>query len=124
MTAAQPRPWTPAHGLMQHVPARSFSDETSGKSGERRPKGADPNSVVRRIQIQDDNGGFVAEIGVQDNRKYDVVRVDARTILDPGGYLVFKKAKAFGIHTGMYRLATGGLSQLRGQRATFYWYAD
>ncbi|MCX5009306.1 hypothetical protein OHB05_43120 [Streptomyces sp. NBC_00638] len=75
------------------------------------------------VQIQDDNGGFVAEIGVQDGHKYDVVRVDARLLLEPNGYLVFKKAKAFGIHTGMYRLATGGLDQLRGRRTTFHWSA-
>jgi hypothetical protein len=76
------------------------------------------------IQIQDDNGSFVAEVGVEGNRKYASTRVDARTLLDPGGYLLFMKAKLFGIHTGMYRLATGGLDELRGQRSTFYWYAD
>ena len=77
------------------------------------------------IEIQDDNGSTITEIGVQDSEKYASVRVDARSILDPGGYLVFKKAKLFGVHTGMYRLATGGLSEeLKGKKATFYWYAD
>ncbi|GAA0794379.1 hypothetical protein [Spirilliplanes yamanashiensis] len=76
------------------------------------------------IQLQDDNGGFIAEIGVQDRTKTASVRVRADQLLSPGGYLVFMKAKAFGVHTGMYRLATGGLDQLRGHRAHFFWYAD
>ncbi|MGD9530222.1 hypothetical protein [Pseudonocardia sp.] len=76
------------------------------------------------IQVQDDNGSAVAEIGVQDRTKVASVRVPSVQLLDPGGYLVFMKAKMFGIHTGMYRLATGGLSQLAGHSAHFYWYAD
>jgi hypothetical protein len=76
------------------------------------------------IQLQDDNGAFIAEIGVQDRTKTASVRVRADQLLSPGGYLVFMKAKMFGVHTGMYRLATGGLEQLRGHRAHFFWYAD
>jgi hypothetical protein len=96
----------------------------------------DPNSIEialelaahktwwKGIQVQDDNGSVVREISVQDNRKSDSTRVDARILLDASGYLLFMKGKAFNIHTGMYRLATGGLNQLRGQRATFFWSAD
>lgn len=76
------------------------------------------------IQVLDDNGSFVTEVGVQDRTKIASVRVPARQLLSPGGYLVFGKAKLFGVHTWMYRLATGGLDQLAGQRAHFYWYAD
>ncbi|MDX3619237.1 hypothetical protein [Streptomyces europaeiscabiei] len=78
----------------------------------------------KAIQVEDDSGGFVAEVSVKDSKKVDVVRVDARTIVDADGYLLFKKAKLFGVMTGMYRLKTGGLQQLRGRRATFYWSAD
>lgn len=76
------------------------------------------------IQLQDDNGSFIAEIGVQDRTKVASTRVMAQQLLSPGGYLVFMKAKMFGIHTGMYRLATGGLNQLKGQQVHFYWFAD
>lgn len=77
------------------------------------------------IELQDDNGAFLAEIGVQDRSKVASIRIRAQQLLSPGGYLVFKKAKAFGVHTGMYRLATGGLDrQLKGQRVHIYWYAD
>ncbi|WP_406212091.1 hypothetical protein [Streptomyces canus] len=76
------------------------------------------------IQVQDDNGSLIAEIGVQDRNKVASIRVAAQQLLSPGGYLVFSKAKFLGIHTPMYRLATGGLNQLRGRRVTFYWYAD
>ena len=76
------------------------------------------------IEVQDDNGSFITEIGVQDRTKVASVRVRAEQLLSPGGYLVFKKAKAFGVHTGMYRLATGGLSEIRGKRVHFFWYAD
>jgi hypothetical protein len=77
------------------------------------------------IQIQDGSGAYVDEIGVQDNNKIASVRVSSQILVDPGGYLLFLKAKAFGIHTGMYRLNCGGLAdQLRGRRAQFYWYAD
>jgi hypothetical protein len=76
------------------------------------------------IQVQDDNGSPIAEIGVQDRQKVATTRVNAQQLLSPGGYLVFMKAKFLGIHTGMYRLATGGLNQLKGQRVHFYWYAD
>ena len=76
------------------------------------------------VQLQDDNGGFITEIGVQDRNKVASVRIRADQLLDPGGYLVFMKAKLFGVHTGMYRLGTGGLEQLRGKRVHFFWYAD
>ena len=77
------------------------------------------------IELQDDTGAYITEIGVQDRTKVATTRIRSEQLLSPGGYLVFKKAKAFGIHTGMYRLATGGLtSQFKGQRAHFYWYAD
>ncbi|MEU4689379.1 hypothetical protein [Actinoplanes sp. NPDC023714] len=77
------------------------------------------------LQVQDDNGSFITEIGVQDRTKVATTRIRSQQLLQPGGYLVFMKAKAFGIHTGMYRLATGGLTgQLKGQRVHFYWYAD
>ena len=78
----------------------------------------------KAIQVQDDSGGFVAEVSVKNSKKTDVVRVDARTVLDANGYLLFKKAKLFGVMTGVYRLQTGGQQQLRGRRATFYWSAD
>jgi hypothetical protein len=77
------------------------------------------------IQIQDPGGAYVDEIGVQDDNKVASVRVPSQILVDPGGYLLFMKAKMFGVHTGMYRLNCGGLAeQLRGRRATFYWYAD
>lgn len=76
------------------------------------------------LEIQDDNGTLVAEIGVEGSRKIAKTRVPAQVLLSPGGYLVFSKAKMFGVRTGMYRLATGGLTQLKGKRAHFFWYAD
>lgn len=77
------------------------------------------------IQVQDGGGALVTEIGVQDDDKARSVRVPSQVLVDPGGYLVFMKAKAFGVHTGMYRLNCGGLAdELRGRRAHFYWYAD
>lgn len=78
----------------------------------------------KSIQLQDDNGSTIHEVWVQDSKKSDSHRVEARILLETGGYLLFSKAKAFGIHTGMYRLSTAGLNDLRGQRAIFYWYAD
>jgi hypothetical protein len=77
------------------------------------------------IQVQDGTGAYVDEIGVQDNNKVASLTVASQILVDPGGYLLFMKAKAFGVHTGMYRLNCGGLGeQLRGRRAHFYWYAD
>lgn len=76
------------------------------------------------VQIQDSNGKFVKEATVESGRKVDFVRVPAQVLLSPGGYLVFSKSKAFGVHTGMYRLPTAGLDQLRGKSAHFFWYAD
>jgi hypothetical protein len=76
------------------------------------------------IAILDDAGSTIAEIGVQDRNKVASVRVQARQLLQPGGFLILGKAKAFGVHTGMYRLATAGRDQMRGQRVHFFWYAD
>jgi hypothetical protein len=76
------------------------------------------------LELQDDNGGFITEIGVEGRTKVASVRVAADQLLAPGGYVVLKKAKLFGVHTGMYRLPTAGQNQLRGQQVHFYWYAD
>jgi hypothetical protein len=77
------------------------------------------------IQIQDGGGGYVDEIGVQDNNKVASVRVPSQVLVDPGGYLLFEKAKAFGVHTGMYRLNCGGLAaEMKGRRVHLFWYAD
>lgn len=74
------------------------------------------------IQVLDDNGGLVVEIGVENDDKVATASVDPRTI-DQGGSLLFMKAKAFGAHTGMYRLPIASLN-LRGQRTFFYWAAN
>lgn len=76
------------------------------------------------IQIQDENGSFVAEISVGDRTKTATTRVPAQRILMPGGSLLFMKSKMFGIHTGMYRLPLTGLDRFKGQRIHFFWYAD
>jgi hypothetical protein len=77
------------------------------------------------IQVQDGSGAYVDEIGVEGDSKSARVRVPSQILVDPGGFILFLKAKAFGIHTGMYRLNCGGLSeQLRGRRVDLYWYAD
>jgi len=76
------------------------------------------------LQVLDDNGSLVSEIGVEGQNKIASTRVPAQQLLDPGGYLVFMKAKMFGIHTVMYRLPTAGLNELRGKKVHLYWYAD
>ena len=82
-----------------------------------------PKTWYKGIQVQDDNGSLITQVGVQDNARISETSVPADYILR-GGYLVFMKAKLFGIHTAMYRMATGGMEQLRGRRVHVLWAAD
>lgn len=82
-----------------------------------------PKTWWKAIQVQDDNGSFITEVAVQDNARISETTVPADFILR-GGYLLFMKAKMFGIHTGMYRMSTGGMDELRGRRVHFLWAAD
>lgn len=82
-----------------------------------------PKTWWKGIQVQDDNGSLIQEIAVHDNNRVGEGRVPADYILR-GGYLLFMKAKMFGIHTGMYRMSTARMEQLRGKRVHFLWAAD
>ena len=74
------------------------------------------------LQVLDGTGAQIDFAQVEKSTKESgVVRVASR-YLNPGGSLVFWKAKAFGVHTPMYRCAD--IQDLDGKRATFEWYAD
>jgi len=69
-----------------------------------------------------DGLGSSWEIWTQDNRKSDRISLWADQVRN-GQSLEFRKAKALGIHTGMYLL--GGLERLAGgSRVTFRWLQD
>lgn len=74
------------------------------------------------IEVLDDNGAVIASIQVEGSRKAASVSVDP-ALIERVGSLLFLKAKAFGFHTGMYRLPTAGLP-LRGQLTSFSWIAN
>ncbi|MDQ1060411.1 hypothetical protein QFZ23_004312 [Arthrobacter globiformis] len=80
---------------------------------------ASHKSWWKGIQALDDNGDVIAEIGVDGRAPVSEMTVSADAIR----YLVFGKAKMFGVHTWMYRLATAGLG-LEGKQITFGWLAD
>jgi hypothetical protein len=82
-----------------------------------------PKTWWKAIQVQDDNGSVIVEIDVHDNSRINEARVPADFILR-GGYLLFMKAKMFGVHTGMYRMSTARMENLRGKRVHFLWAAD
>lgn len=82
-----------------------------------------PKTWWKGIQVQDDNGSLIVEIGVENNSRINEARVPADFILR-GGYLLFMKAKMFGIHTGMYRMSTARMDNLRGKRVHFLWAAE
>jgi hypothetical protein len=75
------------------------------------------------LQIRDDNGAPIGEIGVQDRNKVAEMAVPTDYFVH-GGYLVFGKAKLFGAHTWMYQLSTNGMDNWKGQRLHFVWTAD
>ncbi len=61
----------------------------------------------------------MSAVATQDDRRGPfTMRLD----LSKARWLVFSKARAFGIHTGVYQL--GGLSGKGGKRLTFTWVAD
>jgi hypothetical protein len=75
------------------------------------------------LQIRDDNGAPIGEIGVQDRNKVAEMAVPTDYFVH-GGYLVFGKAKLFGAHTWMYQLSTNGMDNWKGQRLHYVWTAD
>lgn len=91
----------------------------------------DPNSIKislelaahkswwKGIQALDDNGDVIAEIGVDGRAPFNEMTVSATSTR----YLVFGKAKLFGVHTWMYRLATENL-HFEGKQLNFAWEAD
>lgn len=74
------------------------------------------------IEVLDDNGAVITSIQVEGARKAASMSVDP-SLIDRVGSLLFLKAKAFGVRTGMYRLPTAGLT-LRGQFTSFSWNAN
>ncbi|MCU0894995.1 MAG: hypothetical protein MUD06_11870 [Rhodospirillales bacterium] len=74
------------------------------------------------IEVLDDNGQVITSIQVEGARKAASISLDP-SLIDRVGSLLFLKAKAFGAHTGMYRLPTAGLP-LRGQFTSFSWIAN
>lgn len=74
------------------------------------------------IDVLDDNGAVITSLQVEGSRKSASVSLDP-ALIERVGSLQFLKAKAFGIHTGMYRLPTAGLP-LRGQFTSFSWIAN
>ena len=75
----------------------------------------------KAIRVPDGRGSSW-EIWTQDDRHSDSVALWAWQVAN-GQRLEFKKAKLFGVHTGMYEL--GGLERLMGgSRVTFRWVQD
>jgi uncharacterized protein with LGFP repeats len=66
--------------------------------------------------------GTIAEASTQDARKTSTVTLQAADIEKSDAFIVFEKAKLFGVHTGMYWLTP--TRRLLGHDVTFTWTAD
>jgi len=75
----------------------------------------------KELVVREGNGPGTWTIGVQNNTRSDRKGLDRNQL--PGGSLLFRKAKLFGIMTDVHSL--GSLEQLpKGARVTFIWYKD
>ena len=76
----------------------------------------------KAISVWSPSRGTIAEAFTQDAKKTSTLTVQAGDIDKNDRFIVFKKAKVLGIHTGMYWLTP--TRTLLGHDATFTWTAD